>query len=107
MFSTKVTLLPTSIYPEEICPVVFNGRQIQRIESSSKIEELRGRIASVELPEYNLLIFYSVTSKPHALRFVRVRDVLPEGHYDDILAWADILKEPVDNIKTVLEFLSL
>lgn len=107
MFSTKVTLLQTPIYPEEICTAVFNGRKIQRIESSRPIEELRGRIVSVEYPEYSLLIFYSVTSNPHTLRFVRVRDILPKGNYDDILVWVDILKEPVDNIKTVLEFLLL
>ena len=107
MFRTTVTLLPTTIHPEETCPVVFNGRQIQSIKSSRTTEELRGCIAGVQSPEYNLLIFYSVISDPQSLRFVRVVDILPEGHYDDILAWADILKHPVDNIKTVLEFLSL
>ena len=113
MFRTTMNILTYDEgYPKVlIAGVMLQGRKVFWGENAEipAVETLRGKLCTlVYNGESQNILLYSTIKEPYknSMRFVRVADLHITSD-DDMSFWQNALSEPVDNIKTVLEFLSL
>lgn len=113
MFRTTIRILTYDEgYPTAVtADVMIQGRKVFWDENDGMpaAEALRGKLCSlVYNGEPQTILLYSTTKETfkNSMRFVRVADLHIKSD-DDMSFWQNALSEPVDNIKTVLEFLSL
>ena len=86
----------------------ITGRIIRKFSPAVDVNTMRGSIALVySRPDTPYaVILYSILTRPNELRFVRPID-LHVKNQSDIKMWCEMLKDPIDNIKTAVELLSL
>lgn len=107
MFKTMIVVLATDKEAEMSFEAIIRGRRICGLHPPTPVEKLRGRLATITMDGCHLIWLYSTTKDESHLRYVRVRDIKNTYSAYTVDQFSDALSLPIDNIKTVLEFLSL